>query len=305
MVQSFQNAACGALPSGGLINGANDISLQLERQENSDAANKCDIQLIVSDVDGTLLSSAQELTPGVLKAVNAASDAGIDLMVATGKAVGPWTKNILPQLRSPMPQLFLQGLYIQAPDGSVIHSQTLPLDVIEQSIELADEFGVSFVMYTKDRVVCERRDEHTDRLIFYGEPTPEAVGSLMGPAQRLEVHKVMFMGDDAMIQNMRRTVADTLKDRASITSALSGMLEVLPAGASKGAGVALVLDRIGIRPENCMALGDGENDIEMLELVGLGIAMGNAGAKTKAAAQAVVGTNDEDGVAQAIQKFVL
>lgn len=69
--------------------------------------------------------------------------------------------------------------------------------------------------------------------------------------------------------------------------------------------MAWLLDHLSIAPETVMALGDGENDVEMLQLVGFGIAMGNAGPAAKFAAKFVTGGNDEDGVAQAIERFVL
>lgn len=66
-----------------------------------------------------------------------------------------------------------------------------------------------------------------------------------------------------------------------------------------------MLERLGVRPEACMAMGDGENDVEMLGLVGLGVAMGNAVPQARQAADAVTGKNSEDGVAAAIEKYVL
>ncbi|EFN56002.1 hypothetical protein CHLNCDRAFT_22679, partial [Chlorella variabilis] len=80
---------------------------------------------------------------------------------------------------------------------------------------------------------------------------------------------------------------------------------VLPLGASKGFGVGWLLDRLGVDPAACLALGDGENDVEMLRLCGLGVAMGNAGPPALAAADAITAPNSEDGVARAIERFVL
>lgn len=82
-------------------------------------------------------------------------------------------------------------------------------------------------------------------------------------------------------------------------------VQVLPLGASKGAGVEWLLNKMGYSVGQLMAMGDGENDLEMLEMAGWGVAMNNAGARLKAVADAVVSTNDEDGVAEAIESFVL
>lgn len=82
-----------------------------------------EIDLIITDVDGTLLNSRQQLTPGVEAAVRAAADAGVPLVVATGKAIGPWTHRILPRLATTMPQIFLQGLLIRDDQEGIILSR--------------------------------------------------------------------------------------------------------------------------------------------------------------------------------------
>ena len=102
-----------------------------------------------------------------------------------------------------------------------------------------------------------------------------------------------------------RTPAPTTCSKCSLTSALPGMLEVLPVGASKGEAVARLLRDLGIRPEEVVALGDGENDVELLELAGVGVAMGNASPAAVRAAQHQVAANDADGWAEAVDRFVL
>lgn len=83
------------------------------------------------------------------------------------------------------------------------------------------------------------------------------------------------------------------------------LLQILPLGASKGAGVAWLLDYLGMDASGLLACGDGENDIEMLQLAAIGVAMGNAKPEVIRAADYVVGSNDDDGVAQAIHDYVL
>lgn len=81
--------------------------------------------------------------------------------------------------------------------------------------------------------------------------------------------------------------------------------QVLPLGCSKGTGVQWLLDRLGVDPAACMGLGDGENDVEMLQLLGLGVAMGNAGPPALGVADHITASNAEDGVARAVERFVL
>ncbi|KAG2497861.1 hypothetical protein HYH03_004127 [Edaphochlamys debaryana] len=264
------------------------------------------IKLIATDVDGTLLNHRQELTAGVEEAVKAARELGVPLVVATGKARGPWVADVLPRLGLDTPGVFLQGLLVYDAEGRRLYDQRLPDDVARDCIELAEREGVTLTAYCGERILCAATDAHTDRLNFYKEPPPEAVGDMRRQVGVTEMHKMIFMADQSKIDALRPHAEALLGGRASLTTALTGMLEVLPLGASKGEGLRWLLAHLGVEPQHVMALGDGENDVEMLQLAGLGVAMGNAGPKAKAAADVVLDeTNDQDGVAAAIRAYVL
>lgn len=286
------------------------VSPGREQSRPSSSSPTTPIELIVSDVDGTLLNSKQELDETVVAAIRKAREAGIPLMIATGKAVGPWTRDILPALESPCPEIFLQGLFIRDQRGNTLYSHTLESHILRTCITLARKLNVTLVLYGSDRIICETRDDHTDRLIFYGEPTPEAVGDVAAYLDDtgMDIHKVIFMADDPNIQNDVRPVVE--KELAAynvaLTSAIEGMVEVLPPGASKGKGVQFVLEHVlKVKPAAVMALGDGENDVEMLKLVGWGVAVSNAVHKAKQAADTVLDvTNDQGAVGVAITRWV-
>lgn len=264
-----------------------------------------EIDLIISDVDGTLLNPNQELTEGVKHAVKTAALAGVPLVIATGKAIGPWTHRILPQLDTSMPQVFLQGLLVRDACGTIIKQQLLDSDILSDAIDFASHHSLTLTAYCGDRVVCSHINEHTDRLIFYGEPTPEGIGSLKHHIGAIPIMKVLLMDSEERIQEIRPQAQSSFAGRAALTTAIPGMLEILPLGASKGAGVEWLLNQLAIPPTRCLAIGDGENDIEMLQLCGVGVAMGNAANNVKNCADAVVQSNAEDGVAEAISRYVL
>lgn len=261
------------------------------------------IELIASDVDGTLLNSQQQLTVRVESAVNSAAEAGVQLIFATGKARGPWLQQVSQRIPWTLPAVLLQGLYVCECEGAVLRNWCLDEAVMLECIRLAKEFGVTLTGYSGTRIVCEATDEQTDRLLFYREPTPEGVGDMR--AFSTVTNKLIFMAPQPRIVELRPVVERAMAGRASLTTAIPGMLEVLPLGASKGEGLLWLLSRLGVDPAGVMALGDGENDLEMLRSVGLGVAMGNAGAKVKAAASVVTASNDQDGVADAIELYVL
>lgn len=124
------------------------------------------IRAIITDVDGTLLNPAQQLTQRTVHTLNAAVDAGVPVVLATGKARGPWVQDVA-QLQLQFPTVFLQGLLIYAPDGTLMHSHALEPDVCRKALAFAEEYSLTVTVYSDDRILCAACDQHTDRLLFY------------------------------------------------------------------------------------------------------------------------------------------
>lgn len=97
-------------------------------------------------------------------------------MLATGKAYGPWVQDVLPQLpQSGLPTIYMQGGLVYSSDGNIIIDQALEPGMVQRCADFAKHHGVTLVAYSGDRIVTDAADCHTDRLIFYKEPTPEGV----------------------------------------------------------------------------------------------------------------------------------
>ena len=151
-------------------------------------------------------------------------------------------------------------------------------------------------------------DKDTDLVLKYGEPAPEAVGPMIANVidEGIGINKILLFCDEKDMPALREDAELMFENDCAITTAVPGMLEFLPMGASKGAARARLLDRLGVDPKNVLALGDGENDAEMLALAGTAVAMKGSAARVVDAARGVVGgSNDEDGVADAVEKYVL
>jgi hydroxymethylpyrimidine pyrophosphatase-like HAD family hydrolase len=93
-------------------------------------------------------------------------------MVATGKARGPWCDDVLSKL-PPMPGVFMQGLLVHNQDGSILYEKWLEHEIVQACIDIAEVNNLTLAAYCGERIVAAIADEHTDRLIFYREPTPE------------------------------------------------------------------------------------------------------------------------------------
>lgn len=266
------------------------------------------IQLVALDIDGTLLNSQHEMTDRVQKTLKKAMEQGVQVVVATGKTYisGQY---VIERLGLTTPGVYLQGTTIYNSDGSIRQQSTLEPRIARQVITFAEDRGYNVAIYSGKRILVRSMNKRVEELTtLYHEPMPEAIGSLHNVVDTVPINKLLIVspGDPRRITALRWQLGMQISNGARLIQAgIADMLEVLPPGASKGAGLKALLKDLGVPTAAVMAMGDAENDIEMLQLVGLGVAIGNAGQQLKDVADEVVASNDEDGVAEAVERFVL
>jgi Cof subfamily protein (haloacid dehalogenase superfamily) len=262
------------------------------------------IKLIALDIDGTLLNSRHELTPRTEATLKQAAARGIQIVLATGKTRNS-SRNITMRLGIKTPGVYVQGLVVVDENDQVLYQQTLDHDILKDMFDFVEGTDYSLTAYNGHTIIAGHHSPQTARLVHYHEPYPEIVTPLHQLIATRPINKVQFFDDAERIQTIRKNIEPRLRGRATLTMPAWEILEILPLGASKGVGLQWLLGHLAIDPQNVLAVGDGENDIEMIQLAGIGVAMGNAMPKLKAAAKYVTATNDEDGVAAAIEKYAL
>ena len=275
----------------------------------SSTSSTSSVKLIVTDVDGTLLSSKQELSEATADALRRAAELGVPTVLATGKTRGPWTKDIYERIgetNAEMPGLFIQGLIVSDGKGQTKRSETLDASAAKSILRFAKTRGCVIIAFCDDTIVCSKRNASTDRVLDYGEPEPVECGDLLAKSDEYAINKLLLFGDEEAVARYRTEAESVLTGVCDITVAVPGMLEFLPKGASKGAAVRALCESMGVAAADVLALGDGENDKEMLAFAGVGVAVGNASAAAKeAATYTLEETNDQDAVAKAIERFVI
>lgn len=263
------------------------------------------IQLIALDLDGTLLNSSHQVTPRAAAAIRRAQEIGIKVVLATGKTLFS-ARQTMKELAIEAPGVFVQGTVIYNPDGSVRHQHTIPVEVLRRVIPFAEQRGCFVMVYSGERILVRQSDPRAD-LTKYHEPAPVVVGSLINALNNHAFNKVIIVGTDprhakAVSWQMQQMIGNEVK----ITFAgIPQQFEILPKGISKGQGVESVARDLGIDAAHVMAIGDADNDIEMLTYAGMGVAMGHASEAVKAAAKYITDDNDHEGVAEAIERYVL
>jgi len=185
---------------------------------------------------------------------------------------------------------------------------SLAIELVALAVEVlryAEEEGLPHFLYGRGGLFAPVQDHYGDLIrTKYDEPQPQVIGPLAQQMETLAVHKNLF-GDPAGDGQMRRRMEQQFGERLAVTQAVPEFVELFAQGSSKGEGVAWLLEQMGIAPEAQLAVGDGDNDLEMLGMEGIGVAMGNARPSVKASADFVVRSNEEAGVAEVLERFVL
>jgi Cof subfamily protein (haloacid dehalogenase superfamily) len=275
------------------------------------------IKMIAIDIDGTLLTPQGEITPRSRMAIQAAQRAGILVTLATSRRyIG--ARDIAEALGIELPLIVYDGaLIVHHPTQAILHSQPLPVDVTAHIVEIFQRHGIQPVIQPCEKTACIMEE------IWTGPETydqPELTTYLAHAAKRLR--RLSYAQICQTPQGPLRVVAfashAAIQQLVPEIQLLPCAWHMLPQGSydcpelaimhpacSKGHGVAILAASLGIDMAAVMALGDNINDMEMLHMVGWGVAMGQAPEHVRAVARAVTAPNSEEGVALAIERYAL
>jgi Cof subfamily protein (haloacid dehalogenase superfamily) len=264
-----------------------------------------DIRLLLADVDGTLVDSRKELTAAARAAAHALRDAGIRLAITSGRPPRGMAMLIDP-LAPEGPIAGFNGGVLVNPDLSVIESHTLAMPVARRTVDLLLGHGLDVWVYTEDDwLIRDPQAPHVDRearTVAFGPVVVQAFGD----AQLARVVKIVGVSDDlARVADCEKGARAALGETASAARSQPYYLDVTHPKANKGEVVSTLSRLLDIVPERIATIGDMPNDILMFRRSGLSIAMGNASDEVKAQASAVTASNDDEGFAEAVRRFVL
>jgi Cof subfamily protein (haloacid dehalogenase superfamily) len=263
------------------------------------------IKLLLSDVDGTLVRPDKSLAPRTIEAVHKLHKAGIHFAVTSGRPPRGMAMLIEPlELAAPLAG-FNGGLVVE-PDLSVLEERVIPDEVVPRSIELLASFGLAVWVYRgRDWLVRDADGPHVARETHTVQFEPTVVEDFADDGAT-HVAKIVGVSDDHDVVLAAESAAhDQLGDHVSASRSQPYYLDITHPRANKGAVVTFLSERFAIRPEGIATIGDMPNDVLMFALSGLSIAMGNAHREVQRAARHVTTTNDEDGFANAVERFIL
>jgi Cof subfamily protein (haloacid dehalogenase superfamily) len=263
-------------------------------------------RLVVADLDGTARSRRLGITPGVRAAVAAARARGLRVCVATGRmwrSAAPWVAELG---ADPPVILYNGGQVLDFATGQVLLDRRLAPEVARAVLALLGRVPeVQPHLYVGDGVYVERPHPFTDAFAADDGIGYEVVPALAGlvDAGGAGPRKLLVIGSASRIEALQAEVRGTGLPVHAVRSEPT-YLEVLPPGVSKGTALAAVLAHLGLAPHEVVAVGDNWNDLEMIEAAGLGVAMGHAPAGVRARADLVVGTAEEEGLREVLERHL-
>ncbi|MBQ8599693.1 MAG: HAD family phosphatase [Oscillospiraceae bacterium] len=268
-----------------------------------------DIRLIALDLDGTLTNSEKIITAHTKDILRRAMEQGVYVALASGRptpGVLPLAHELELEKQGGFALSYNGGRITDMRSGELLHESHVPQELIPELCQFAADNGVNIISYSPmNEVVTENPDDQWVELEtrISGIPcrkVPDLAAELTYP-----VPKLLITVDPSRMEEVEQKLAKQFEGRLEVFHSSPFFLEMMEYGYNKGAALNVLLNKLELTKDHLMACGDSGNDIAMIRLAGIGVAMGNAEDAVKAQADYVTASNDEDGVAKAIEKFVL
>lgn len=268
------------------------------------------------DIDGTLLDSRWQLTEANRAAISEATRRGIEVALVTGRRYD-FAVPVAQALGCPLTMIVNNGGMIRTDRGETRLRHLLAADVARDVLRLCSDWrdgaAVIFDRPRANQLMLERLKADDSLRYAYFSRNLEFIG-FAEPLESCLTEdplQVMFSGTVAEMEEVERHLFDSsIASRVGLTATKYaarnfGMLDVLPPGCTKGAALAEWAERQGLRREEILAIGDNHNDLEMLRFAGIPVVMQNSVPELKAFGWHETHSNDESGVAAAIERFAL
>ena len=274
---------------------------------------KKNIKMVALDLDGTTFDSAGDISEHTVNTLEKAAAAGAHIVVSTGRSYASLPQHIK-DVSGIEYAITSNGAHVnRMGSGEQIYSDFLDPQAVERVAELKTETGADIEVFINGKAYvdesyyedvkengCEFRN--ADYVLWSRRPVPDVTALMLENKEEIENVNFVFRTLELLEEAKPKVCAI---ENANITSSFLSNLEVGGPNTSKKTALLWLTDRLGISTDELMCCGDAPNDLAMLELAAIGVAVANAWGGLKDHADYITASNDDDGVALAIEKFVL
>jgi Cof subfamily protein (haloacid dehalogenase superfamily) len=262
-----------------------------------------DVQAFATDLDRTLIGEDAELRPRTRSAIAAARAAGIHVLIVTGRMF----QSVRPYARAAGiddPVVCYQGAVVADPvSGRFLRHEPIPLELAREAIAAVEAEGFPLNCYVGDELYVAEHTPASESYASFQHLEVHAVGDLLGWLKEPPT-KLVAVGDPIELDGLEQRLKEHFDGRLYISKSLPYFLEFASPNVTKASGMAFLSEHLGFGAEQTVALGDGENDVELLEWAGYAVAVENAHDRVLAVADFVCPPVTEEGVAQVIEAYL-
>lgn len=261
--------------------------------------------MVAIDLDDTLLNDHFKITEENITTIKKVLELGIVVCIISGRSYSS-IKHYIKDLGIKHLCGSLNGAIVTNPqNGESVFSQTVNPSVTNMILKDTGLRHIHVNYYHDHKVICQEKNEIALNYMKMTNVEIEFVESLENYHKKALAGKLLLIDDRDRLDALKKKFNDAYREHVNITYSKPNFLEVYNKNASKGEAVRIIGQHYGLKPEEIIAIGDGENDIFMIEYAGLGVAMGNSSEEVKSKADFVTLSNNENGVAYVLEKFIL
>lgn len=267
-----------------------------------------DYKLIAIDIDGTLTNSKKEIPPRTRYALLEAQTQGKRIILASGRhpiGVRPIAQDLMLDRYGGCIMSFNGGVIIDCATDRVIVSKLFPREYLGDIVGVLKDSNITILTFDNSKIYADQKvNDYTyvERDVIKAEMT--VVADFVS-AIKFDINKILLAGEPDELDRYEKILKKRYDGLLDIYKSAPYFLELMPFGVSKGSMLPQLLGKLGVGREELIAFGDNYNDMTMIGYAGFGVVMGNGEEELKKIANYVCESNDDDGVAKTLEKFVL
>lgn len=265
-------------------------------------------KLLVLDLDGTLTNTRKEVTEHTRTTLIKAQEQGLKIVLASGRptyGIAPLANLLQLDKYEGYVLSYNGGEIIDWKTGELLYKNLLDPEVLPYLYQCANDNHFAIVTYDGEYVLTEYPDdEYVLKEALLNVMKIKKVDNFLKAVQH-PIAKCLIVGEPTRLAVLEKEMYNHLHDRMGVFRSEPYFLELVPKGIDKAQSLAVLLKEIGMTKDEMIAVGDGFNDLSMIKYAGLGVAMSNAQEVVKENANFITLSNEEDGVAHVVEKFIL
>lgn len=267
-------------------------------------------KFIAIDLDGTLVTDEKSLTDRTILDIKQALKKNIKITISSARAFYRLEKYIdeLDLKKENQYTICFNGaMIVENITGKVLYSKNLNNQEVNELIILGKQLNIPIMLYSKNAHCVEEIPE-----VIQKNKKSKGLNSKIEKFNKINfnkkenyIYKIVFMDKPEKIIEIRKKLPKEIVEKYEVTSSIPEYIEFVKKGIKKSEAIKFIMNKCNIKREEVIAIGDGENDIEMIKFAGLGVAMANANNYVKENADSITDSNNDDGVGKLIEKIIL